>query len=345
MKPTVSVVIANFNRAKLIGETLDNLLRQSLPPNEVLVVDDGSTDESIEVIEKFGGRVKLLRQSNSGPAVARNLGLEHATGEFIQFFDSDDLCSLNKLEAQVAALAASGADFAYGPWLKARLGNRQASYSEFALQQGPLPESASALSWFLRGWAIVFQACMFRRSLLDRVGRYRPDLMPTEDSEFLFRMLQAGARGVHVPQAIVLYRVHTSGQITAGGMDAARRRRDWLRYTELVARQLDADGDRVRRVDALHWGAIVWAARREVDDNDGDFLIMDGNSYRQWEKAVFALLNHRKRISGGLRARMTGSRLPSAYRAAPLTEIQKKRIRELGYDPVPVEPISRWLKS
>src|SRR5205809_4977851 len=98
--PRISVVIPNFNREMLVGETIANVLAQSLPPYEVIVVDDGSTDKSVEVIRSFGTKVKLVQQPNQGTGTARNAGLKIATGEFVQFQDSDDLYSHNKLEAQ-----------------------------------------------------------------------------------------------------------------------------------------------------------------------------------------------------------------------------------------------------
>ena len=86
----ISVIIPNFNREALIGETVSNLLDQTLPPSEIIVVDDGSTDKSVDVIHAFGDKVELIRQANQGPGAARNAGLKIATGEFIQFQDSDD---------------------------------------------------------------------------------------------------------------------------------------------------------------------------------------------------------------------------------------------------------------
>src|SRR5262245_27872009 len=112
---SVSVIIPNYNRAALVGETIDNMLAQSLPPAEVIVVDDGSVDDSVAVIDSFVNRVKLIRQPNRGPGAARNAGLEIATGDFIQFMDSDDLASLNKLEDQVALLNRTGASVAFSP--------------------------------------------------------------------------------------------------------------------------------------------------------------------------------------------------------------------------------------
>lgn len=114
--PKVSVIIPNFNRADLISNTIHNILGQSFRAVEIIVVDDGSTDHSIEVLEGFGTQITLIRQENSGPGGARNAGFGAASGQFIQFMDSDDLASLNKLEIQVAALESEGADMAFCPW-------------------------------------------------------------------------------------------------------------------------------------------------------------------------------------------------------------------------------------
>ena len=184
----VSVIIPNFNRESLIGETIENMLSQTLQPQEIIVVDDGSTDSSVEVIKSFGSRITLICQENKGPGAARNAGLEIATGDYIQFFDSDDLCSLNKLEAQAKSLQCSGADIAYSPWVPVCIESRQVRIEKHVFQQHELPTDVDPLGYFLRGWVSVFQALMFRRSFLQKVGVYRTDLMPAEDSEFLFRM-------------------------------------------------------------------------------------------------------------------------------------------------------------
>ena len=250
--PALSVVIPNYNRAALIGETLDNVLAQTRPPDEVIVVDDGSTDDSVSVIERYGKRVTLIRQANAGPGAARNRGLAAARGELIQFMDSDDLWSLNKLEAQERALIESGADFVYSPWLQARLEGGQARHADPVIQQRPLPSRRAPTEWYLRGWVIVFQACLFRRSLLDAAGPYREDLMPTEDSELLFRILKGGARPVHVPEALVLYRLHGGEQISRGGMALQRRAKDWAKYVGVVADRL-ADTAGLSEADRRHW--------------------------------------------------------------------------------------------
>jgi glycosyltransferase involved in cell wall biosynthesis len=106
MTPTVSVVVTTFNQAAYIAPTIESVLRQTLQPIEVIVVDDGSTDETAAQIAGFGDRVKYLRQANQGVAAARNAGVRAATGELVALLDGDDLWNERKLEYQVHAFVA-----------------------------------------------------------------------------------------------------------------------------------------------------------------------------------------------------------------------------------------------
>ena len=136
MLADISVIIPAYNRAELIRETLRSLLNQTVSAKEIIVVDDGSTDGTAEAVERefsvfreqFSAShkpssvvkpsLRVIRQQNAGPGAARNRGLAEATGEFIHFFDSDDIASPNKHEEQLKALLEIGADIAYGPWVK-----------------------------------------------------------------------------------------------------------------------------------------------------------------------------------------------------------------------------------
>ncbi|WP_224243267.1 glycosyltransferase family 2 protein [Hyalangium gracile] len=89
--PFFSIVIPTYNRARLLGETLESVFVQEFSDYEVLVVDDGSTDDTREVLARYGERVRVLRQENQGQGVARNLGIQHAAGSYVVFLDSDDL--------------------------------------------------------------------------------------------------------------------------------------------------------------------------------------------------------------------------------------------------------------
>ena len=237
---SVSVIIPCYNRAELVGDTLRCLLGQTLPPREIIVVDDGSTDDSAEVVRTFGRKVSLIKQENRGPGAARNAGLKAATGRYIQFFDSDDLASPNKFEIQVAALESSEADFAYCPWVRARIDGTDLTFDGPVLQAGPVPDWKPMLEWQLGPWCLVFQNCLFRREAVERAGWFRTDLMPTEDSELFVRILLAGAKPTFTGDCLVFYRVHEYHQITASGVSEQRRSDDWSRYMEIVGQEVES---------------------------------------------------------------------------------------------------------
>lgn len=271
MTSSISVIIPTYNRANLIGETLRSLLNQTVPAREIIVVDDGSTDSTAEVVEsefadfsrQFSGKgnlpeFKVIKQKNAGPGAARNRGLAASTGEFIHFFDSDDIAAPNKHEVQLRALQETGADIAYGAWVKGRFapaGARRVKSgelrvaSEAAVTRYPLPVTPYArfepvgpilqarglpegdlVKALLTDWSIVPHACLFRRSILERAGGFCDDMTGAEDQMMFLRCLLAGAKVVHSPGTIEFYRLGDAGKLTAQGEAQKRMARDWARY-------------------------------------------------------------------------------------------------------------------
>ena len=102
--PTVSVVTPCYNGSAYLREALDSALAQSQPPIEIIVVDDGSTDDSAAIAESYGPPVRLIRQENQGESVARNRGIAAASGDWIGYLDADDIWNVDKLEKQVALI-------------------------------------------------------------------------------------------------------------------------------------------------------------------------------------------------------------------------------------------------
>jgi glycosyltransferase involved in cell wall biosynthesis len=102
----VNVIIPCYNSARFLGDALDSVLRQTHADTTALVIDDGSTDATVEIARTFGSRVTVLQQPNSGPSVARNLGIDAAHGEYIAFLDADDRWHPEKLSRQLAVFAA-----------------------------------------------------------------------------------------------------------------------------------------------------------------------------------------------------------------------------------------------
>lgn len=258
----ISVIIPNFNRSSLVGATIENILLQSLPPDEVIVVDDGSTDNSCEVIRSFGKRVRLIEQANQGPGAARNAGFVVSTGEFIQFMDSDDLASRNKLAVQHSALQSTGLDFAYCPWVRTRISGGEMEFEGPVMQGQPIPAWKPMLEWQLGPWCLVFQSCLFRRSILVKAGGFRIDLMPTEDSEYLVRILMAGARPTFTRECLLFYREHNLAQITSSGTTDRRRADDLTRYLEIIGDDVVASLESFHRSTRLEIALTVFRHNR-----------------------------------------------------------------------------------
>ena len=248
-----------------------SLLNQTVPANEIIVVDDGSQDGTSDtVLEmlKFGeveklkiskGRpwpeFKVICQTNAGPAAARNRGLAEATGEFIHFFDSDDIAAPNKHEVQLLALLETGADIAYGPWVKGRflqsekrkrgspeklkaLDTRHWSLDAGSwnfVPEGPVLQArglpkGNLVQALLTNWSVVPHACLFRKSIVEKAGAFPEELFGTEDQLMFLRCLLAGARVVHTPGTFELYRVGVVGKITATGNAQQRHAKEWARF-------------------------------------------------------------------------------------------------------------------
>jgi glycosyltransferase involved in cell wall biosynthesis len=106
--PIFSIIIPTYNRLPYLKKTLNSILEQSFTDYEIIVVDDGSTDETVNYLRELGGCVELLRQDNRGPGAARNLGVEHARGEYVAFLDSDDLWFPWTLKTYAAIIERTG---------------------------------------------------------------------------------------------------------------------------------------------------------------------------------------------------------------------------------------------
>ena len=319
----VSVVIPVFNRANLIGETLSSIAGQTRVPDEIIVVDDGSSDDILAALAPFGNTVRYTRQENKGPAAARNLGLRIASGDAIQFFDSDDLMSPNNIEAKLDALERTGAEVAYGPWAQAELANGQARLRPVVLQQRPLPLEKTALRWYLQGWVTVFQTCVFKRSLLDRAGPYDETLMPTEDSEMLFRILNCSPRLAHTPDALILYRLHAQDQISGGPPNSSlRRAKDWLRYKETVLSRLETDKNAFSHTELIRW-------RRETDEARDMLNRLEAGGVGESKSTVSFVRD----LASRARRRLAGRRFDFCYGEGELSFAQADQIRKLGYEP------------
>jgi glycosyltransferase involved in cell wall biosynthesis len=332
----VSVIIPNYNRATLIGETISNVLNQTLPPHEIIVVDDGSQDDSVGIIRSFGRSVTLLQQSNHGPGSARNTGLGAATGDFIQFQDSDDLLSLNKLEAQARALQQTGADIAFGPWAHVRINRPQIAFETCVLQQAMPHPAVSMASWLLRGWSTTVQSLLFRRSFLAEAGNYRADLWYGEDMEFFFRMLVRGPRVAFAGQALTLYRTQSPGKLSQDtGLAWARRVVDWAKYVSLTLENQKAFGYQADFwTRSIHLSSIRKHLRylRAVPEAPAQLIRCLADETTKAPQLWLAMVELWLRVAERNRLRRSGFRWMACYRPAPPLPEQLSLMANLGFN-------------
>ncbi|MBV9892951.1 MAG: glycosyltransferase family 2 protein [Chloroflexi bacterium] len=207
--PDISVVIPCFNALRWIGDTLQSVFSQQGPDLEVIVVDDGSTDGSADVVESLFPQVRVYRTENAGPSHARNVGTYAASGKFVQYVDADDMLAPNKLNEQLALLQHSGADIAYGDWQE--LGtNRTVSQ-----QLGD-----DAVSALLTDFWCPPAGYLIRRGFLEGVGGWDERQWVVEDVRFMLQCALAGARFERAPGLAALYRVHTAGSLSTSNPEA-----------------------------------------------------------------------------------------------------------------------------
>lgn len=207
MVPTVSVVIVTYNKAATIGPAIESVLRQTHQNVEVLVVDDGSTDETAERVQAFGDRVRYLPKENGGTGSARNLGIEQAQGKYVAFLDGDDLWLPRKLEIQLAA-------FEREPYL---LGVQCSAYCvngklEVLEARACHPRQDSLFDFLLFHNLPAFSSALLaRRDALKDLGGFARDLAILSDWDMACRLARVGILR-SVPEFLVLYRHYPGNQ-------------------------------------------------------------------------------------------------------------------------------------
>ena len=306
---------------------------QTRPADEIIVVDDGSTDDTGAVAEDLGAPIKVIRQANAGPASARNTGFRASRGEFVHFFDSDDLAAANKQAVQLAALETTGADIAIGPWVQGRFcGNRFAA-SNHVLQQHGLPPGENLVRALLSCWSFVPHSALFRRSIVEKAGGFPEDLFAVEDQYMFLACLLAGARVVHTPETIEFYRLGDDGKITESKEWAVRRMREWARFL-IKAREACLK----KGVEPLRWFGYrsrLWGAQQDLHNvhcQDEDLM----NQLRSLSPAGLAAMAYQwcgqiERWRGGWQQRMTGGRAVGSFQMGPITPEQIMLLGQLGY--------------
>ena len=200
--PLMSCVVPVYNGARFLAEALDSVLAQPYRPLEIIVVDDGSTDETAEVCSRYGARIHYERQDNAGPAAARNRGIRRAQGQFLAFQDADDLWHPEKLARQWARFGAR-------PELEMCITHVQNFWApemkdeEARLRQQHHQLTAAALPGY------TLQTLLVRRESFERVGYLDESLRPVgEDTDWFIRAREMGLVSEMLSDVLVYRRMH-----------------------------------------------------------------------------------------------------------------------------------------
>jgi glycosyltransferase involved in cell wall biosynthesis len=208
MNPLVSIGIPCYNSARWLAQAIESALSQTWPEKEVIVVDDGSTDNSAEVARSFGDRIQFFQTENRGGNHARNLAVQHARGEWLQFLDADDYLEPAKVERQLNEVSPADADVIYSP-IVIETGVGAEARREIA----PLDTSVDLYAQWL-AWEIPQTGgALWRKSALDAIGGWKDNQPCCQEHELYLRALQAELRFVFAPSALAIYRIWSESTV------------------------------------------------------------------------------------------------------------------------------------
>jgi len=211
--PLISIVITNYNYSNYIGDAIESAINQDYPNKEIVVVDDGSTDDSINVIGRYAKEVILVQQSNGGVSSARNTGVANSNGDFIAFLDADDYWMSNKISLQYESLINTESDLSYCRMQLTKPDgsytftseNRQGDFREFYTNypgQTPFPPSSALLT----------------RNLISKVGEWDIELINSAEDFDYFRRCSLRSEFVYIDNALVVHREHGKS-LTSGAVE------------------------------------------------------------------------------------------------------------------------------
>lgn len=227
--PQVSVVVPCYNAERYVAETLDSILRQEGVSYEIVAVNDGSTDDTAKVLERYGDRIRVVSQANGGLSAARNAGAAASRGEALAFLDSDDLLLPGALAHLHAALSESGRGVAYGEAI-AIDGEGKPITGRPMGYRSPEGDTLRALC---AGTLFQPSAGMVRRDLFERVGGFDTSLNSVEDLDFQYRCA-VHTEFAKLDDPVLYYRINPTSMTR--------------NYPRMIERSLEVHQDHARRL-------------------------------------------------------------------------------------------------
>ena len=236
-RPLVSIIIPVYNAEPFVAEAVQSALDQTWPNKEVIVVDDGSTDHSPEVVKKFGDAVRFVSLPHAGAPAARNEGIRQARGEYIKFLDADDVLLPDAIRLQMDDLSGLPA-FAIPYGLVLDLETRQSVFDKIRTNRATSPDEM--IFACLTG-DILITAPLYRADALHAVNGFDRELIRNQEWDLHFRMALQGTIFAFFEQPVALYRQHNREHRITVQYQRSLRAMNHRRYVNLKACQLIHD--------------------------------------------------------------------------------------------------------
>ena len=228
-EPLVSIIIPVYNSEKYLDETIRSAIQQTWPNKEIIVVDDGSTDNSLSIAIKYQGQqLKVFVQENKGASAARNKGLAEAKGEYIQFLDADDLLSKNKIESQITELIRFPNSLGLCCTVHFYDGNDP--FGQLVKHEWNKHGSDDPVDFLIKlyggaiigpeyGGMIQTNAWLTPISIIREAGNWNEKLSLDDDGEYFCRVILASKTIIYAPKAVNYYRKYRANPSLSAGND------------------------------------------------------------------------------------------------------------------------------
>ena len=264
---TCSIIIPAYNSAKTIERTLASVFVQDYPNLEIIVVNDGSTDNTEQVLKKYADKIKYYYQTNAGVSIARNLGFEKSSGEYIQYLDADDLLAEGKISKQIQAIEESEADVAYGDWMRF-------TENDFVYKELEMVEREMALRpeiELITDFWTPLAALLYTRTIANKIGGWNTALPVIQDARYALDAAIHQAKFIYTPGVMGYYRVHETGSLST------RNRFNFMNDCLENAKQIDAIWRKEYSTDLEKKKAIINVLRFCVNE----FSILDKSKHKE----------------------------------------------------------------
>ena len=215
----VSVIIPCYNEEAFVGQAIGSLLEQSRPPNEIIFVDDGSEDRSVEIARSFGEAVTVLPGRKGGAARARNYGVDYASGDALMFFDADDVLGVRSMEHLIAHLERHPDGVVACPWF--HLDKADSRWVRRPPSCAPLRNDQDYLSGWLTEWYHPPCSVLWSRAAYESIEGWDPKAFVNDDGDLMMRALVDGVRLSITDHGEAFYRRLPQEQ-QAGSLSGAR---------------------------------------------------------------------------------------------------------------------------